>query len=93
MEGERTPKDDWWDRFQKLLDDQNEWPTDYTFKFIAPAAQVEALKGVFGRVDLKVRESRKGRFMSVTAVMKMHSSDEVVAMYHAVGRIDGVIAL
>ncbi len=93
MEGERTSKDDWWDRFQKLLDDQNEWPTDYTFKFIAPAARVDELKAVFGQVDLSVRESRKGKYQSVTAVMNMHSSDEVVAMYHAVGKIDGVIAL
>ena len=93
-EGEgRTPKDDWWDRFQGLLDDQNEWPTNYTFKFIAPADQLEELKAVFGQVDLSVRESRKGNYLSVTAVMEMHSSDEVVAMYHAAGRVDGVIAL
>ncbi|MFT4604587.1 MAG: putative lipoic acid-binding regulatory protein [Rhodothermales bacterium] len=93
MEEERTPKDDWWDRFQKLLDDQNEWPTDYIFKFIAPATRVDELKAVFGQVELSVRESRKGKYQSVTAVMNMHSSDEVLAIYHAVGRIDGVIAL
>ena len=92
MEG-RTPKDDWWDRFQQLLDDQNEWPTNYTFKFIAPSDRLEELKAVFGQVDLSVRKSRKGNYLSVTAVMQMHSSDEVVAMYHAVGRVDGVIAL
>lgn len=90
---ERTAKDDWWERFQALLDDQNTWPSDYTFKFIAPAAQLDALKDLFGRVELSVRASRKGNYSSVTAVMSMDSSDEVVAMYHAAGRIEGVIAL
>jgi uncharacterized protein len=92
-ESGRTPKDDWWDRFQALLDDQNTWPTSYKFKFIAPAARVDELKAVFGQVELAVRESRKGTYMSVTAVMTMHSSDEVVAMYHAVADVEGVIAL
>ncbi|MBO6574199.1 MAG: DUF493 domain-containing protein [Rhodothermales bacterium] len=84
---------DWWDRFQKLLDDQNDWPSAYTFKFIVPSGSLDALKQVFGQVDLAVRESRKGNFLSVTAVMTMHSSDEVVAMYHAAGRVEGVISL
>jgi uncharacterized protein len=90
---ERTAKDDWWDKFQALLDDQNAWPAPYTFKFIAPVERLDELTQVFGQVEFSVRESRNGNYHSVTAVMTMHSSDEVVAMYHAVGRIQGVIAL
>ena len=88
-----TPRDDWWERFQTLLDDQNSWPTEYTFKFIAPAEKVDELKAVVGQVDLAVRESRKGNYLSVTAVMNMHSSEEVVAVYKAAGGIEGVISL
>ena len=83
----------WWDRFQVLLDDQNDWPADYTFKFIAPRARLEELKAAFGQVELSVRESRRGNYLSVTAVMRMHSSDEVVAMYQAAGSVEGVISL
>ncbi len=90
---ERTAKDDWWENFQALLDDQNSWPAPYKFKFIAPVARLEALKTLFGQVEFSVKQSRNGNYHSVTAVMTMHSSDEVVAMYHAAGKIQGVIAL
>ena len=88
-----TAKDAWWERFQQLLDEQNDWPAPYTYKFIAPVAKVDELKALFGQVELKVRPSRKGNYQSITAVMTMHSSDEVVAMYHAVSAVEGVIAL
>lgn len=80
-------------RFQELLDDQYAWPAEYTFKFIVPEAELERLKAIFGQVPLSVRASRKGRYMSVTARMLIHSSDEVVAVYRMAGTIPGVIAL
>lgn len=84
---------EWWDRFQTLLDDQNDWPANYVFKFIVPREGLDELTRVFGAHPVRVRESRKGNYMSVTARMEMHSSDEVVAVYQAAGRIEGVISL
>lgn len=83
----------WWERFKELLDDQTDWPTRYTFKFIAPAAQVEELKDVFGDHPVRVRESSKGNYKSVTAHLHMSSSDEVLEIYEEVSRIEDVIAL
>lgn len=83
----------WWNRFKELLDDQNEWPTQYTFKFIAPAAQVDELKDVFGDHPVRVRESSKGNYKSVTAHLRMSSSEEVLAIYEEVSTIEDVIAL
>lgn len=85
--------DAWWDRFQELLDDQNDWPTRYTFKFIAPAERVDLLRDVFGDHPVRVRESSKGNYMSVTAHLRMSSSEEVVAIYAEASDIDGVISL
>ncbi|WP_022835229.1 DUF493 domain-containing protein [Salisaeta longa] len=85
--------DEWWDRFRELLDEENEWPTRYTFKFIAPAAHVDELKSVFGDHSLKVRASSKGNYLSVTAHLRVTSSDEVVTVYQEAGAIEGVIAL
>jgi len=85
--------EEWWDRFQDLLDDQNDWPTRYTFKFIAPAAQLDDLKSVFGDHTVRVRESSKGNYKSVTAHLRMSSSDEVVAIYEEASHIEGVISL
>jgi hypothetical protein len=85
--------DEGMDRFQKLLDDQHAWPAEYTFKFIVPEDRLDELKAVFGQIPVSVRPSRHGRYMSVTATMLIHSSDEIVAIYTEAGHIAGLIAL
>jgi hypothetical protein len=84
---------DWWERFKELLDDQNDWPTRYTFKFIAPSGRVDDLKDVFGDHPVRVRKSSKGNYMSVTAHLRVSSSDEVVEIYEEASSIEGVISL
>ncbi|MFQ5572541.1 MAG: DUF493 domain-containing protein [Rhodothermales bacterium] len=89
-----SPKGEtWWERFQNLLDDQNEWPTEYVFKFIAPQAGLDDLKAVFGKHPVAVRASSKGNYISVTARMEMHSSDEIIAVYKAAAVVEGIISL
>lgn len=90
---EAENEDEWWNRFKDLLDDENDWPTQYTFKFIAPAGRVRELKEVFGDHPVRVRESSKGNYKSVTAHLRMSSSDEVVAVYEEASSIEGVISL
>jgi len=85
--------EEWWDRFKELLDDQNDWPTRYTFKFIAPSDSLDRLKRVFDDHPVRVRESSKGNYKSVTAHLQMSSSEEVVAIYEEASDIDGVISL
>jgi hypothetical protein len=93
ISGSNKSGDEWWDDFRELLDEQNEWPTEYTFKFIAPSDNVEALKAVFGDHPVKVRASSKGNYMSVTAHINVESSEEVVAVYEEASDIEGVISL
>ena len=76
-----------------LLDEQTEWPTRYVFKFIVPRAGQEALERVFGDHPVIVRASTRGNYVSVTAQMEMQSSDEVIEVYQAAGRVEGVISL
>lgn len=83
----------WWDRFQALLDQQMEWPGEYLFKFIAPTTSLNDLKAVFEGHPVKVRSSSRGNYISVTARMRLDSSDEVIAIYNAAAEIDGVISL
>ena len=81
------------DRFRKLLDEQNDWPAEYTFKFIVPEDGLPDLEAVFGKIPFTVRESRNGRYRSVTATVLVHSSDEIVALYEAASSIPGLISL
>lgn len=92
-DGPRPHDDTWWTNFQALLDEQNEWPSPYVFKFIVPADHLDALKQVFGDHPVSVRASRRGNYMSVTARIDMDSSDAVLEIYRAASDIEGVIAL
>jgi putative lipoic acid-binding regulatory protein len=83
----------WWRRFKELLDDQNDWPTQYTFKFIAPAVRLDELKDVFDEHPVRVRESSEGNYKSVTAQLRMSSSEEVIEIYKRASSIEDVIAL
>lgn len=87
----------WWIRFQELLDEQTEWPSPYLFKFIVPRAGVEEMKALFDdqpvQRPVKVRASKAGNYASVTALLEMQSSDEVIAVYAAAAEVDGVISL
>jgi putative lipoic acid-binding regulatory protein len=83
----------WWRRFKELLDDQNDWPAQYTFKFIAPAVRLDELKDVFDEHPVRVRESSEGNYKSVTAQLRMSSSEEVIEIYKRASSIEDVIAL
>ncbi len=85
--------DAWWRHFQELLDDQIDFPDEYVFKFIVPADGLTALKKIFGRHPVTVRASSKGRYLSVTAKMEMHSSDEIIALYQAAAKVEQVMML
>jgi putative lipoic acid-binding regulatory protein len=83
----------WWQNFKELLDDQNDWPTEYLFKFIVPRDGVEKMKKVFGEHPVRIRVSKKGNYASVTAKIEMGSSEEVVAIYTAAADVEGVLSL
>jgi len=51
------------------------------------------LKEVFGDHPVRVRESSKGNYKSVTAHLQMSSSEEVVAIYEEASGIEDVISL
>ena len=85
--------DEWWTNFRQLLADQSEWPTEYLYKFIVPKAGLEALKQVFGDARIIVRASKRGKYLSVTSRMPANSPDDVIMVYKAAGKVDGVISL
>ncbi|MGB1049971.1 MAG: DUF493 domain-containing protein [Rhodothermales bacterium] len=95
MAPQKLPLSDpnWWSNFQQLLDDNNEWPVTYLFKFIVPKEGMGALKLVFEGQDIDIKASKKGNYQSLTSRIHVQNSDEVIAIYRAAGEIEGVIAL
>ncbi|MEL0083104.1 MAG: DUF493 family protein [Gammaproteobacteria bacterium] len=83
-------------RLQKLaehLDQQNDWPAEYLFKFIVPMQEVDAVVALFPGVAVSQRQSRTGKYVSTSARVIAESSEGVVAVYRQAAGIPGLIAL
>jgi len=81
---------------KRLLDDQNQWPAVYMFKFIIPTDREKfvKLKNIFGEsAEVSSRESGKGKYTSVTIKEMMLDSDSILARYAEVKVIEGIISL
>jgi len=86
-----------YDKLLQQLKDGFEWPSVYMFKFIIAAdnqklAQVENL---FNSKEATVRitQSRKGNYLSVTAKEMMMSAEKVIDRYKEAEEIEGLITL
>ena len=80
-------------KLKKLLDSSHQWPGHYTFKFIGPADKEQQLSELFLGHPIKRRESRTGKYVSITVEAEMNSSAEVLVLYAAARKIEGVMAL
>ena len=73
------------------------FPHLYLFKFIVKAemdkiAQVESLFDS-NSAQIRIRESSKGSYISITVKEIMLSPDEIIHVYDKTSKINGVIAL
>lgn len=80
-------------KFKDLLDEQNNWPEYYTFKFVIITEVKANLLAVLS--DLKITEklSKNGKYTSVSARLYASNADEVIKIYAAVKKVDGVLSL
>lgn len=82
-------------KFKALLDDQMSWPDYYSFKFVVKTDNKSNLVELLTESDhhLTEKPSKNGKYTSVTCRKLVKSSDEVVAVYHKVSKIEGIITL
>lgn len=81
------------DKFRSLLEEQHIFPGEYSFKFVVPAHKVSELQETLEITEFHTKESKTGKFHSITFSMIMHSSDHVVQTYQKASSIEGLIAL
>ena len=79
--------------FQEKLDQEYDWPAQYTFKFIVPKDQKYEVINIFKDHNISERESSQGNYVSFTAKLMAHSSKFVVDYYVKASKIEGVISL
>jgi putative lipoic acid-binding regulatory protein len=66
------------------LDAEYKWPCPYTFKFVIPATKKEKILSFFPAHLVEWKDSRSGKYLSLTCTQTMMSSDEVIAIYQEV---------
>ncbi len=80
-------------RLAKLLDEESSWPLDYLFKFIVPSAQVDLVTALFPPGIVSIRQSRTGKYQSVSATLSLPDSGSIVEVYRQAALIPGLMAL
>ena len=86
------------DSYEKLrlqLENMN-WPEIYFFKFIVPndSELVAKVTALFDEgTDLRLQQSKNGRYISIGAKEMMISPESVIQRYREASNIKGLIAL
>ena len=81
-------------KLKNLLDEHYDWPDYFHFKFILKDKNhLVQFEEVFEQKNVTQKESRTGKYLSLTCRKLVNSSDEVLALYSKVSKIEGVITL
>ncbi len=79
--------------FKELLNNQYTWPADYLFKFIVVKEHKEELLETIGGHKAIEKPSSKGKYVSVSLRILMHSAEEVMAIYTKASKVKTVMSL
>ncbi|MDC1465594.1 DUF493 domain-containing protein [Polaribacter sp.] len=92
-----SDKDDFYSKLKIQLDDTTDFPADYLYKFIVPASenQVTEVESIFNNTGavINTKNSKTGKYVSVSIILKLNSSDEIITYYRKVEKIKGIISL
>ena len=90
-------KEDYYKKLKVTLDETTQFPSKYLYKFIIPNDDVKLklIKDVFnyGGAVIDTKLSKTGKFISVSILIEMQSSDEIISKYISLGDIKGLISL
>jgi putative lipoic acid-binding regulatory protein len=96
MNSKENP-DDFFETFQKQLEESQSWPGLYMFKFIVKSnsRQIDKIKDLFNNPKevVSLVNSSKNKFQSLTIKIEMNSPQQVIAIYKTVSELEGVIIL
>ena len=88
--------DDKFSELRKKLNETQTYPTVYMFKFIMDAEnrKIALVENLFGEnAEIHIKESDKGKYISITIKEVMMSTDEIINIYVKASDIKGVMVL
>ncbi|MBT8177656.1 MAG: DUF493 domain-containing protein [Eudoraea sp.] len=84
-------------RLKNELLKNTSWPADYLYKFIVPtdSERINKINQIFDNTGavIESKQSRKGKYTSLSIMVNLKDPDEVIEKYKEVGKIKGVISL
>jgi putative lipoic acid-binding regulatory protein len=85
------------ERLKTELENSNEWPAEYLFKFIVPTDQskIAAVENTFNGLGavIQTKKSKNETYTSVSVNVQMQSAQQIIDKYLAVSDIEGIISL
>ena len=89
--------EEFYDRLKEELLQNTTWPADYLYKFIIPTdpVKIDQINEIFNNTGavIESKQSRKGKYTSISVTVNLEGPDAVIAKYKEVGKIEGVISL
>lgn len=90
-------KNEFYNKLKIQLDDTTVFPADYLYKFIVPTTenQVVEVEDIFDNTGavINTKKSKTGKYVSVSILLKVTSSDEIISYYEKAEKIKGIISL
>ncbi len=89
-------KEEFYKNLEIKLEEHHQFPSTYLFKFIVPnnnrsLAEVEALFS--NKAVVTTRESKTGKYISITGKEIILQSSEVISVYRSAEKIEGLVSL
>jgi len=89
--------DEFYRKLKGRLEETSSWPSDFLYKFIVPTDRdkIDQINKVFDNMGAVIvsKQSRKGKYTSISVTVNLKNPDEVIQKYKEVGLIEGVISL
>lgn len=84
-------------KLKTQLDDTTKFPADYMYKFIVSSEgdKVTQVQNLFdqGGAVINTKKSKTGKYISVSIVINIESSGDVISYYRKAEKIEGIISL
>jgi uncharacterized protein len=84
-------------RLKEELDTANVWPAKYLYKFIVPTEKekIQTVENAFDQMGavIDTRQSKTGKFTSISINVQMPSADSIIKKYQEVSTVEGIISL
>lgn len=94
---DKDKSEEFYSRLKVELMNSQSWPSDYLYKFIVPTdpEKIERINRIFDNTGavIESRQSRKGKYTSISITVNLQDPDEVIDKYKEVGEVEGVISL